>query len=193
MGVWVVVVFGLLGGCHAGENGRVGGGPLSCKGVFSIPPQSIGVFAHVHKSFTFSDIVLHNCGSEAVILEGIALSGRDAHLRLVGIEVAQISGGVIVRSGDKTFPPDFGYPTQPLRGFKMPATAPGSAPMGVQLILGLEETRLGKHSFGSVDVLYHTDEQRYEYTVPYSLVACSPFETYARHPESCSVTPLAPS
>jgi hypothetical protein len=78
-------------------------------------------------------------------------------------------------------------------GYRVPATGrslPGAVlrpHAEVQFVFGVKATKLGRHSFTSLDIIYHVGQTSYHATVPYEISICAPLTV-----KDCP-SPLTPS
>lgn len=166
---------------------------LACNGAPDVgplnPPPSeapaenySGFEAQLNHPFTFGLIFIRNYGGDAVVLDGVELIDKTPGIELVGLLAADITGDRQTWSSDDNYPPLHPADLEELQGFHVRP----QAAQAVQILLGIELTRAGKHGFRAVAILYHRGEEHFRYTYPSGVAACSE-SFYASHPnETCN-------
>lgn len=176
------------------DGSETDGGPVDAGGFRGGASFSV----HVGRPITFANVMLVNRGSERAVLEDIELINPTGGIRKVGALVGIAHRPQDIVAGDADFPPDLGRMVlaegalgrlQPLERFVIEHTGWRGPPFAgaVLLVLGIEVTKTGEHSYRGLKLRYRVADRTYSRTIPYALAACAPYRYYDEHSQECEI------
>ncbi len=161
------------------------GGDSTAKAPLVVsPPQSAAFDTTIAHPFTFGDIYVANAGNDPVVLEKVSMVDPSRGVEIVGTRARRATFHTFVLAGDDNWPPSSVAATRyytglrPLAGMSLAAGTPSH---GVQILVGIHQTRDGRAVIRSFQISYRSGGHPYTATVPYALTMCVS-NTHCRQP-----------
>ena len=137
----------------------------------------VGVVLHLGQSASISGpLIIRNKSGQTLTLDRVEPIGLQNGLDLRGAYILSRPNAIGEAHGYKV--PGNG---QALPGARVPAHSQ------VELVIGVKATKLGRHLFTALDVLYHSGGTTYRRNVPMGVAVCAPDSL-----RTCEPPPLAP-